>query len=84
MSHPFKILIIATAAATALIPASVSAGAAKGNLVAAAMQSQDHQTLVAAVKAAGLVDTLASRGPFTVIQPMPPSPSFRPARWTRS
>ena len=69
MSQRFKILMIATAAATALIPASASAGAAKGNLVAAAMQSEDHQTLVAAVKAAGLVDTLAGRGPFTVFAP---------------
>src|ERR671912_2972227 len=69
MSQRFKILMIATAAATALIPASASAGAAKGNLVAAAMQSQDHQTLVAAFKAAGLVDTLAGRGPFTVFAP---------------
>ena len=69
MSHRFKILMIATAAATALVPASASAGSAKGNLVAAAMKSQDHQTLVAAVKAAGLVDTLAGRGPFTLFAP---------------
>jgi uncharacterized surface protein with fasciclin (FAS1) repeats len=69
MTHRFKILMIATAAATAIIPASASAGSPKGNLVAAAMQSQDHETLVAAVKAAGLVDTLASRGPFTVFAP---------------
>ena len=69
MSQRFKILMIATAAAIALVPASASAGAAKGNLVAAAMQSQDHQTLVAAVKAGGLVDTLAGRGPFTVFAP---------------
>src|SRR5215212_73443 len=69
MSQRFKVLMIATATATALLPASASAGAAKGNLVAAAMQSQDHQTLVAAVKAAGLVDTLAGRGPFTVFAP---------------
>ncbi len=69
MTPRFKALMIATAAATALVPASASAGAAKGNLVAAAMQSQDHQTLVAAVKAAGLVDTLAGRGPFTVFAP---------------
>jgi len=69
MFQHFKILMIATAAATALVPASASAGAAKGNLVAAAMQSQDHQTLVAAVKAGGLVDTLAGRGPFTVFAP---------------
>jgi uncharacterized surface protein with fasciclin (FAS1) repeats len=69
MSQRFKFLMIATAVATALVPASASAGAAKGNLVAAAMQSQNHQTLVAAVKAAGLVDTLAGRGPFTVFAP---------------
>ena len=41
----------------------------KGNLVAAAVASRDHQTLVAAVKAAGLVDTLAGKGPFTVFAP---------------
>jgi uncharacterized surface protein with fasciclin (FAS1) repeats len=37
--------------------------------VAAAVSSKDHQTLVTAVKAAGLVDTLASSGPFTVFAP---------------
>src|ERR1700730_10089903 len=35
-------------------------------IVANAMNSADHTTLVAAVKAAGLVDTLNSKGPFTV------------------
>jgi uncharacterized surface protein with fasciclin (FAS1) repeats len=34
-----------------------------------AMKSADHTTLVAAVKAAGLVDTLMSPGPFTVFAP---------------
>ena len=34
-----------------------------------AVNSQDHTTLVAAVKAAGLVDTLQSPGPFTVFAP---------------
>ena len=34
-----------------------------------AMNSADHTTLVAAVKAAGLVDTLKSKGPFTVFAP---------------
>ncbi len=34
-----------------------------------AMNSQDHTTLVAAVKAAGLVDTLKGPGPFTVFAP---------------
>ena len=33
------------------------------------MNSKDHTTLVAAVKAAGLVDTLKSPGPFTVFAP---------------
>src|SRR5579875_3538750 len=39
------------------------------NIVQNAVNSNDHTTLVAAVKAAGLVDTLASAGPFTVFAP---------------
>ena len=39
------------------------------NIIQNAMQSQDHTTLVAAVKAAGLVDTLSGKGPFTVFAP---------------
>jgi uncharacterized surface protein with fasciclin (FAS1) repeats len=39
------------------------------NIVENAMQSKDHTTLVAAVKAAGLVDTLQGAGPFTVFAP---------------
>jgi uncharacterized surface protein with fasciclin (FAS1) repeats len=35
-------------------------------IVANAVNSADHSTLVAAVKAAGLVDTLNGKGPFTV------------------
>jgi len=35
-----------------------------------AMNSADHTTLVAAVKAAGLVDTLKGKGPFTVFAPV--------------
>ena len=38
-------------------------------IVANASQSKDHTTLVAAVKAAGLVDTLNGKGPFTVFAP---------------
>jgi uncharacterized surface protein with fasciclin (FAS1) repeats len=38
-------------------------------IVQNAVNSQDHTTLVAAVKAAGLVDTLAGSGPFTVFAP---------------
>jgi uncharacterized surface protein with fasciclin (FAS1) repeats len=70
MINTSKILATAAAAALAIIPVAASAGSGtKGNLVAAAMQSKDHETLVAAVKAAGLVDTLASGGPFTVFAP---------------
>lgn len=39
------------------------------NIVENAMNSQDHTTLVAAVKAAGLVNTLEGPGPFTVFAP---------------
>ena len=39
------------------------------DIVDAAMGSKDLTTLVAAVKAAGLVDTLKSKGPFTVFAP---------------
>jgi uncharacterized surface protein with fasciclin (FAS1) repeats len=38
-------------------------------IVGNAVNSADHTTLVAAVKAAGLVDTLNSKGPFTVFAP---------------
>lgn len=38
-------------------------------IVANAMNSADHTTLIAAVKAAGLVDTLNGQGPFTVFAP---------------
>jgi uncharacterized surface protein with fasciclin (FAS1) repeats len=39
------------------------------NIVQNAVNSRDHTTLVAAVKAAGLVDTLSGPGPFTVFAP---------------
>jgi uncharacterized surface protein with fasciclin (FAS1) repeats len=40
------------------------------NIVENAVNSEDHTTLVAAVKAAGLVETLSSEGPFTVFAPV--------------
>ncbi|KAB7762127.1 fasciclin [Xanthomonas maliensis] len=42
---------------------------ASKDIVDNASQSKDHTTLVAAVKAAGLVDTLKGPGPFTVFAP---------------
>ncbi|HEY6869899.1 MAG TPA: fasciclin domain-containing protein [Novosphingobium sp.] len=40
------------------------------NIIENAVNSKDHTTLVAAVKAAGLVDTLSGPGPFTVFAPV--------------
>lgn len=74
----FRHLILATAALAAVASAPLSAknpmvgGAAMyptKNIVENAVNSKDHTTLVAAVKAAGLVDTLSSAGPFTVFAP---------------
>lgn len=48
-------------------------------IVENAVNSADHTTLVAAVKAAGLVDTLQSNGPFTVFAPVNAAFSALPA-----
>jgi uncharacterized surface protein with fasciclin (FAS1) repeats len=71
---------LALMSSAAIIPASaqmkektVTVGGApmypSKNIVQNAVNSKDHTTLVAAVKAAGLVDTLQSAGPFTVFAP---------------
>lgn len=52
---------------------------AQKNIVQNAMNSADHTTLVAAVKAAGLVDTLQGAGPFTVFAPVNAAFSALPA-----
>jgi uncharacterized surface protein with fasciclin (FAS1) repeats len=59
------------AAATAAMDPMVGGAAMypSKNIVENAVNSQDHTTLVAAVKAAGLVATLESPGPFTVFAP---------------
>jgi len=58
------------AALSLLIPlASPAAASSRGNIVAAASASPDFSTLVTAVKAAKLTDTLASKGQFTVFAP---------------
>lgn len=49
------------------------------NIVENAVNSKDHTTLVAAVKAAGLVDTLSGKGPFTVFAPTNDAFSALPA-----
>ncbi len=52
---------------------------AKKNIVENAINSKDHTTLVAAVKAAGLVDALQAEGPFTVFAPTNAAFSMLPA-----
>ena len=79
-SNKFKAAALAAVAAMGTL--AISAGtpvlanhhnshgeASQPNIVAAAQGTGVHNTLVAAVKAAGLVDTLASPGPFTVFAP---------------
>ena len=72
------VAVIALAYATALSTPSfaektVIVGGAEmypsKNIIQNALNSKDHTTLVAAVKAAGLVDTLSGKGPFTVFAP---------------
>ena len=49
---------------------SIAASAQGRTVVDVAVGSPDHTTLVTAVKAAGLVDTLSGNGPFTVFAPV--------------
>lgn len=63
---------IACATANAAVSDPMVGGSAMypmKNIIENAMNSQDHTTLVAAVKAGGLVDTLEGPGPFTVFAP---------------
>lgn len=81
MFKPVAFKSIALGAAIALLPGSVMTAApalanhhketpkAQPNIVQAAMGTGMHNTLVAAVQAAGLVDTLSGPGPFTIFAP---------------
>jgi uncharacterized surface protein with fasciclin (FAS1) repeats len=70
----------AVALAASLCAAAVTASAqvmvggapmsSSKDIIDNAVNSKDHTTLVAAVKAAGLVDTLKGKGPFTVFAPV--------------
>jgi uncharacterized surface protein with fasciclin (FAS1) repeats len=77
-SHKSLMAVITAVAFTLALPAARAqmdpevGGApmyASKNIVENAMNSKDHTTLVSAVKAAGLVDTLEAAGPFTVFAP---------------
>jgi uncharacterized surface protein with fasciclin (FAS1) repeats len=66
-------LVSTISVAPASAEATVNVGGApmypSKNIIQNAVNSKDHTTLVAAVKAAGLVDTLQGAGPFTVFAP---------------
>src|SRR5271154_4598183 len=62
-------LALPTSYASAQVMVGGAAMYASKDIVDNAVNSKDHTTLVAAVKAAGLVDTLKSAGPFTVFAP---------------
>jgi len=65
-------LALAVSAAAPAFAQTVVGGApmyATKDIIDNAVNSKDHTTLVAAVKAAGLVDTLKGAGPFTVFAP---------------
>jgi uncharacterized surface protein with fasciclin (FAS1) repeats len=77
MHKIIKVLALTTAVAIAgpaLAKSTVWVGGQEmfptKTIVANAVNSADHTTLVTAVKAAGLVDTLSSKGPFTVFAPV--------------
>lgn len=69
----FALALIAGNTTTSYAQKTVMVGGAAmyptKNIVENAVNSKDHTTLVAAVKAAGLVETLQSAGPFTVFAP---------------
>jgi len=73
--HLFALLFALSMLTTSAMPQekTVTVGGAamypSKNIVENAVNSKDHTTLVAAVKAAGLVETLQSDGPFTVFAP---------------
>ena len=73
----FRVATIAVLAASLALPVFAQTVQVGGQpmfpsktIVANAVNSADHTTLVAAVKAAGLVDTLNGPGPFTVFAPV--------------
>ena len=66
-----KLMMGAVAAAVVgmVVPAGVSAQAGQKDIVGVAIEAGSFKTLVAAVQAAGLVEVLQGKGPFTVFAP---------------
>lgn len=67
--HSLKAALFAIVAAGLTVSALPAVASPSANIVGAAASSADHTTLVTAIKAAGLVDTLSGKGPFTVFAP---------------
>ena len=65
----FTVVLGATSFAQKVVMVGGAAMYPSKNIVENAVNSKDHTTLVAAVTAAGLVETLQSKGPFTVFAP---------------
>ena len=72
-------LFLTTVAAMAQVTVGGAPMYASKDIIDNAVNSKDHTTLVAAVKAAGLVDTLKGPGPFTVFAPTNTAFSALPA-----
>lgn len=72
MTSVFALTLVFAAAPTYAQKTKMVGGAPmypSKNIIENAVNSKDHTTLVAAVKAAGLVETLQGKGPFTVFAP---------------
>ncbi len=67
MKNMFMSLLIVSTAVFSSISATAQTSS---DVVDVAISSKDHTTLVAAVKAAGLVETLKGKGPFTIFAPV--------------
>ena len=78
----FSLAVVMSAVSAASMAQVMVGGApmlASKDIIDNAVNSKDHTTLVAAVKAAGLVDTLKGAGPFTVFAPTNAAFSALPA-----
>ncbi len=69
LSLAFVTLLVAPLSAQNIMVGGEAMYSSK-DIVSNAVNSKDHTTLVAAVKAAGLVETLQGKGPFTVFAPI--------------
>ena len=64
-----KLMIVVAAAALAAFPVAMQAGHHEKDIVDTAVAAGNFQTLATALQAAGLVETLKGKGPFTVFAP---------------